>query len=228
MTAHGFESAGRSPAGHAWREDAACRGEPLERFTEPAGTDDVRQALATCASCPVRQPCLQTALTLERDADLGIWGGTTETTRRRIRDGRLSIDDALRRPVPAVERSADGAVRARQVSSGASSPVMPAGLERLGEQIASASEDAPMLTVSRDKHGDYTDATGRVIIFRIHGEPPWMLMIDGRCHSRVDSLTQGQQAAWSALQVLGRHHAPASHAAPEAASVPSRRIRRAT
>jgi hypothetical protein len=202
MTANGFESADRSPAGHAWREDAACRGEPPERFTEPAGPDDLRQALATCASCPVRQTCLQTALTLERDADLGIWGGTTEATRRRIRDGRLSVDDALRRPAPAVERSVAEPVPARQVSSGSSLSVVTASSERLGEQIASVPADVPMLTVSRDKHGDYTDATGRVIIFRIHGEPPWMLMIDGRCHTRTRTLTAAQQAAWKSRHLV--------------------------
>ena len=78
-----------------WRHQAACRDHPTERFTGPASRRDTAAALATCASCSVRTACLTTALTHEDTADVGIWGGTTVHTRRRIRAGEITIDDAL-------------------------------------------------------------------------------------------------------------------------------------
>ncbi len=42
----------------------------------------VQKAKAICSTCPIRLKCLQIAL--END-ELGIWGGTTETDRRRLR-----------------------------------------------------------------------------------------------------------------------------------------------
>ena len=77
--------------------------------------------------------------------------------------------------------------------------MMTAGPERQSGHVDSVSEEAPMLTVSRDKHGDYSDATGRVIIFRIHGHPPWMLMVDGRCHTRTETFNAARRTAWDAL-----------------------------
>jgi WhiB family redox-sensing transcriptional regulator len=59
-----------------WRELAACHGADLNLFfAEPA-----RQV---CAACPVRQPCLDYAIT-NRIA-YGIWGGLTERERRALR-----------------------------------------------------------------------------------------------------------------------------------------------
>ena len=65
-----------------WRELAACRGADLEVFFpgrgEPGGP-----ARQVCAACPVRQPCLDYAIT-NRIA-YGIWGGLTERDRRALR-----------------------------------------------------------------------------------------------------------------------------------------------
>ena len=61
----------------------------------------------------------------------------------------------------------------------------------------------PELTVSRDRNGDYISADGRCVIFRIHGDPPWMLMIDSRCIARTDTLGEARRAAWQA-----RHGTP--------------------
>lgn len=63
-----------------WHRDAACAGEDPERFfsAEPV---DVAFALSICAGCPVREPCLRLAL-VEPEV-FGVWGGTTETERRR-------------------------------------------------------------------------------------------------------------------------------------------------
>lgn len=41
-----------------------------------------RMAKAVCAGCPLRQPCLEFAL---MNGEVGIWGGTTEWDRRRLR-----------------------------------------------------------------------------------------------------------------------------------------------
>ncbi|HXJ66268.1 MAG TPA: WhiB family transcriptional regulator [Actinomycetota bacterium] len=53
-----------------WRADAACRDEPDDLFlsdrqlpSHGAGSPSLTLALATCARCPVRRPCLREALT---------------------------------------------------------------------------------------------------------------------------------------------------------------------
>lgn len=64
-----------------WHERAACRDRDAEMFfcLEP---ESVRRALALCGRCEVREACLAQALA--RREVFGIWGGTTETERRRI------------------------------------------------------------------------------------------------------------------------------------------------
>ncbi|MEX2620308.1 MAG: WhiB family transcriptional regulator [Egibacteraceae bacterium] len=65
----------------SWQERAACARSDAETFfsIEP---DVVRQALALCARCEVRETCRAEALA--RREIFGVWGGTTETERRRI------------------------------------------------------------------------------------------------------------------------------------------------
>jgi len=64
-----------------WRNRAACRGLDPDIFY-PASDEDSWEAKAVCDTCPVRQPCLEHALSLrERE---GVWGGLTERERRRI------------------------------------------------------------------------------------------------------------------------------------------------
>jgi len=43
----------------------------------------IDQAKAVCETCPVKGPCLQFALATNQDS--GIWGGTTEEDRRKLR-----------------------------------------------------------------------------------------------------------------------------------------------
>ena len=64
-----------------WRQHAACRGVEPDIFY-PASDEEVEVAKAVCAVCPVRQPCLEYALS-SRERD-GVWGGATEKERRRI------------------------------------------------------------------------------------------------------------------------------------------------
>ena len=64
-----------------WRELAACRGTDLEVFF-PGRGETAGPARQVCAGCPVRQPCLDYAIT-NRIA-YGVWGGLTERERRAL------------------------------------------------------------------------------------------------------------------------------------------------
>jgi WhiB family transcriptional regulator, redox-sensing transcriptional regulator len=70
-----------------WRELAACRDSDPDLFF-PVGTtgpavDQIELAAAICASCNVREECLQYAL--ETNQEAGVWGGFAEDDRRRLR-----------------------------------------------------------------------------------------------------------------------------------------------
>ena len=65
-----------------WRELAACRGADLEVFF-PGRGESAGPARQVCAACPVRQPCLDYAIT--NRITHGIWGGLTERERRALR-----------------------------------------------------------------------------------------------------------------------------------------------
>ena len=81
-----------------WRELAACRGTDLNLFFPERG-ESAEPARQVCAACPVRQPCLDYAIT-NRISD-GIWGGLTERERRAlqsrwVRASRRDRDRAIR------------------------------------------------------------------------------------------------------------------------------------
>jgi WhiB family transcriptional regulator, redox-sensing transcriptional regulator len=66
-----------------WRAKAECRGLDPQIFYPPTDEeDDAAPAKAVCASCPVREPCLEHALAYREKE--GIWGGASERERRRI------------------------------------------------------------------------------------------------------------------------------------------------
>ncbi len=66
-----------------WRKRAACRGIDVDVFYPVTEDDaDAAEAKAICATCPVRETCLEHALA-HRERE-GIWGGATERERRRI------------------------------------------------------------------------------------------------------------------------------------------------
>lgn len=84
------EQRGGSPPPSAtrdWRTVAACRHADPELFFPPgrdgAATDQIAEAKAVCARCPVRRECLDFAID-HRQRD-GIWGGLTDQERRRCR-----------------------------------------------------------------------------------------------------------------------------------------------
>jgi WhiB family redox-sensing transcriptional regulator len=68
-----------------WRQQAACRDADTAIFFPDSDTE-AGPALAVCATCPVREACLEFALATNQ-AD-GVWGGATETERRRLRRRR--------------------------------------------------------------------------------------------------------------------------------------------
>ena len=63
-----------------WRTQAACAGLDHLFFLE-AHQGNARPAKAICAVCPVRQTCLDYAITTH--AYFGIWGGMTEKERKK-------------------------------------------------------------------------------------------------------------------------------------------------
>jgi WhiB family redox-sensing transcriptional regulator len=70
-----------------WRDEAACRQTDPDLFFPPGRTgvaiEQLEAAKSVCRSCPVQHPCLQFAL--ETNQEAGIWGGTDEDERRRLR-----------------------------------------------------------------------------------------------------------------------------------------------
>ena len=71
----------------SWRDAAACRSVEPDLFF-PIGTtgtavDHIAAAKAVCATCPVTRECLEFAL--ETNQDSGVWGGTSEEERRKLR-----------------------------------------------------------------------------------------------------------------------------------------------
>lgn len=86
----------REDAARSWMVDAACVGvDPDLFFPEPGAS--VQEAKAVCAGCPVREECLDYAMS--HHENWGIWGGVTARERARMRRTR-SPGAGARGPVP--------------------------------------------------------------------------------------------------------------------------------
>lgn len=75
-----------APLPGAWADQAACKGEPVSWWYPPRGSWDsrkARMAKSICLTCPVRRECESHAVT---HGEKGIWGGATESERRRVVD----------------------------------------------------------------------------------------------------------------------------------------------
>ena len=77
-----------------WQTKAACRGPQSAAFFPPSHFErkdekEAREARAKsiCASCPVRQPCLDYALRIREPH--GIWGGLNELERKSLLSARV-------------------------------------------------------------------------------------------------------------------------------------------
>jgi WhiB family transcriptional regulator, redox-sensing transcriptional regulator len=69
-----------------WWSSAACRGkDPALWFPTRGAT--TKEARAICESCPVRQPCLESALAYPENL-VGVFGATSATDRRKLRAAR--------------------------------------------------------------------------------------------------------------------------------------------
>ena len=64
-----------------WMAEAKCRSLPPGEFFPSDGVG-VERARRICAECPVRDACLEYALT--NRIDHGVWGGASERERRRL------------------------------------------------------------------------------------------------------------------------------------------------
>lgn len=79
-----------------WAIEAACRGHDNTLFFPSADMKmpvtekraDVKRALGICGSCSVKSECLTYALEWE---PWGVWGGTTERQRERMRRERKIV-----------------------------------------------------------------------------------------------------------------------------------------
>jgi len=66
-----------------WHRHANCVGVDPDLFF-PVRGESTREAKAVCAGCAVRAECLEHAV----GEHFGVWGGTSERERRRIRKQR--------------------------------------------------------------------------------------------------------------------------------------------
>jgi hypothetical protein len=200
------------PPDWTWLGHAACRDEPSNRFIDPTDEGDLRAALTTCQRCPVREPCLHTALSHRVEADVGIWGGTTEVQRREIRRGRLQ---------PEVAPNGEEHQTPTCLQAESREPL--GTLTRRSREIPRLA--APEVTVARNEHGDYVSADGRVLIFRIRGDLPWVLAIDDRIIGASRTATEARRTAWTTLYESERADAR-TPPAPEAQTHGQRARRR--
>ena len=70
-----------------WRANAACRETPPDLFfpvgTTGNATDQIESAKRVCNQCDAQKACLEFALATNPES--GVWGGTTEDERRKLR-----------------------------------------------------------------------------------------------------------------------------------------------
>lgn len=95
-----------------WMSEGACIGsDPDLFFPARHETGALAEALAVCRTCPVRVECLEYAVA---NRDAGVWGGTTDRQRRKIRKDRgIATGTGGRRPDPANVRYRQQAVAMR-------------------------------------------------------------------------------------------------------------------
>jgi WhiB family redox-sensing transcriptional regulator len=75
-----------------WRDSAACRDTDPELFF-PIGTtgpavEQIESAKVVCYQCDAQSACLEFALATNQES--GIWGGTSEEERRKLRKAWLA------------------------------------------------------------------------------------------------------------------------------------------
>lgn len=73
-----------------WLAEGLCVGSDAERWIAPGDTATSRELKAICQACPLgpsdpEKRCLEYALSLPERETMGVWGGTSERERRKIR-----------------------------------------------------------------------------------------------------------------------------------------------
>lgn len=79
-------------ADYSWRKQAICRDTDPDLFF-PVGTtgpaiEQIDSAKAVCNTCASKAPCLEFAMMTNQDS--GVWGGTSEEERRKLRKAWLA------------------------------------------------------------------------------------------------------------------------------------------
>ncbi|MBS3941473.1 MAG: WhiB family transcriptional regulator [Actinobacteria bacterium] len=221
MNAEPAHAAERPP----WREQAACLGEDPRLFTDPRpDTDDTRHALGVCHRCPVQTACLNEALALPANADIGIWGATTEEARLAMRRQTAALE-RVTAPAPGLFRTLEGDltdITGRGLIIELPTPprllllvdhqpqLRTDNLDQASHQLIATLPElqsdalAPFaLTAS----GELTEPSGRVLITRLPVAPHLLLVLDGRPHARADRLEHARHRALSWL-ATHRHTEP--------------------
>lgn len=77
------------PVIEEWAEHGACRDRPeVDWFPDGRAHAEMlraqREAIAVCRACPVRAECAEAGI----EERFGVWGGTTERERARLRAAR--------------------------------------------------------------------------------------------------------------------------------------------
>lgn len=75
-----------------WVLAARCASADPEAWFPRKGAPPVEAVLRVCKRCPVRDDCLEFALS--NDLDYGVWGGLTAMQRRRLKKKRRAKDAA--------------------------------------------------------------------------------------------------------------------------------------
>jgi hypothetical protein len=76
------------PRYESWRDQASCKGGPIELFYPEGGTGSP-EVKRLCGYCPVRNECFEYSLSLPKHEDrCGIFAGTTAADRRKYRSMR--------------------------------------------------------------------------------------------------------------------------------------------
>ena len=73
---------GETMGSTSWRELGRCKGAEPSVFFPEDDEDPADEAKEICATCPVRETCLEHAVAVREK--LGVWGGYTAKERRRL------------------------------------------------------------------------------------------------------------------------------------------------
>lgn len=83
-----------------WQKFGACRNSDEDQFYPERGSRArVREAKATCATCPVKDACLSWAMATNEQH--GVWGGLTRRERIELRARQKAARAASSAPTPA-------------------------------------------------------------------------------------------------------------------------------